>query len=359
MRGVRRRAVDEQGLTAVVEFLSAFTLFLMITTAFLTLATIQLGPNDPSVDRMDRAAHQGLDRLTDGPGWFIPVVDGQRDPSNATTAWHERSADELASGKVQAGLVQDDSIDPARVAALRNLTERSLAIGLGLPDGTSLHLSILVESSPDASRVGTVIFEDGTDRSSARVSSMASARFALGDERVRVTLETHDGAAYQPTLLITEIMTRPLNGAPEWIELSNPGGFGVSLEGWGIEHQPSSEGALRTALLRTGVLPGNGTALLTGSSTAQSEGGADLVIDIGSTGLLGIGSLDGLDDAEGVIRLTYAEPGASLGSSKGRFSWPIEDIGRTGRGETYVLIGERVSDEGAWSVSTTPTPGLL
>ena len=36
---------------------------------------------------------------------------------------------------------------------------------------------------------------------------------------------------------------RPLNGAPEWIELSNPGGFGVSLEGWGIEHQPSSEGA--------------------------------------------------------------------------------------------------------------------
>ena len=149
-----------------------------------------------------------------------------------------------------------------------------------------------------------------------------------------------------------------MNGAPEWIELSNPGGFGVSLEGWGIEHQPSSEGALRTALLRTGVLPGNGTALLTGSSTAQSEGGADLVIDIGSTGLLGIGSLDGLDDAEGVIRLTYAEPGASLGSSKGRFSWPIEDIGRTGRGETYVLIGERVSDEGAWSVSTTPTPGL-
>ena len=100
---MRRRAVDEQGLTAVVEFLSAFTLFLMITTAFLTLATIQLGPNDPSVDRMDRAAHQGLDRLTDGPGWFIPVVDGQRDPSNATTAWHERSADELASGKVQAG----------------------------------------------------------------------------------------------------------------------------------------------------------------------------------------------------------------------------------------------------------------
>ena len=189
---------------------------------------------------MDRAAHQGLDRLTDGPGWFIPVVDGQRDPSNATTAWHERSADELASGKVQAGLVQDDSIDPARVA-LRNLTERSLAIGLGLPDGTSLHLSILVESSPDASRVGTVIFEDGTDRSSARVSSMASARFALGDERVRVTLETHDGAAYQPTLLITEIMAPPLNGAP---------GVDRVVQSRRIRSQPRGVGHRASTLIR-------------------------------------------------------------------------------------------------------------
>ena len=55
---------DEGGLTAVIEFLSAFTLFLMILTAFLSLAQLQMGSNDPDVDRLDRAAAMGLDRLT-------------------------------------------------------------------------------------------------------------------------------------------------------------------------------------------------------------------------------------------------------------------------------------------------------
>ena len=42
--GLRR---DRDGLTAVIEFLSAFTLFLMILTAFLALAQMQMGSNDP------------------------------------------------------------------------------------------------------------------------------------------------------------------------------------------------------------------------------------------------------------------------------------------------------------------------
>ena len=41
---------DEGALTAVIEFLSAFTLFLMISTAFLSLAQLQMGSNDPAVD---------------------------------------------------------------------------------------------------------------------------------------------------------------------------------------------------------------------------------------------------------------------------------------------------------------------
>ena len=37
---------DEGGLTAVIEFLSAFTLFLMILTAFMSLAQLEMGSND-------------------------------------------------------------------------------------------------------------------------------------------------------------------------------------------------------------------------------------------------------------------------------------------------------------------------
>ena len=53
---------NEGALTAVIEFLSAFTLFLMILTAFISLAQLQMGSNDPEVDRLDRAAALGLDR---------------------------------------------------------------------------------------------------------------------------------------------------------------------------------------------------------------------------------------------------------------------------------------------------------
>ena len=41
---------DEDGVVAVVEFLSAFTLFLMILTAFMSLAQLELGTNDPYSD---------------------------------------------------------------------------------------------------------------------------------------------------------------------------------------------------------------------------------------------------------------------------------------------------------------------
>ena len=66
---------DEGALTAVIEFLSAFTLFLMILTAFISLAQLQMGSNDPEVDRLDRAAALGLDRLTSDGGWFVPMTD--------------------------------------------------------------------------------------------------------------------------------------------------------------------------------------------------------------------------------------------------------------------------------------------
>ena len=61
-------------MTAVIEFLSAFTLFLMILTAFLSLAQLEMGSNDTSVDRLDRAAAQGLDRMTSDGGWYVPML---------------------------------------------------------------------------------------------------------------------------------------------------------------------------------------------------------------------------------------------------------------------------------------------
>ena len=103
----------------------------MILTAFLSLAQLQMGSNDPDVDRLDRAASLGLDRLTSGEGWFVPHAEGL-DYANSTEDWHHASADALHEGRVQPGLMLNHRLDMNRIAALHNVTEDGMAQGLGL-----------------------------------------------------------------------------------------------------------------------------------------------------------------------------------------------------------------------------------
>ena len=87
-------------MTAVIEFLSAFILFLMIVTAYLSLTQLSLGANEPGLDRLDRAASEGLHRLTDDKGLFVPWQEDDRDLGNATTDWHLVNASTLIGGDV-------------------------------------------------------------------------------------------------------------------------------------------------------------------------------------------------------------------------------------------------------------------
>ena len=203
----------------MIEFLSAFTLFLMILTAFLSLAQLQMGSNDPDVDRLDRAAAVGLDRLTSGPGWFVPM-DGGLDYGNATEDWHLHDAASLDNGRVQPGLLLAHRLDMDRIEALHNVTEEGMAQGLGLADDMSLHLTVQVVESNNASRVGELLFRGGTDRTSAPSSSTSYRSFQQEGELIRVVLEVHDGGRKANQLHLTEVMTRPSANGPEWLKCS-------------------------------------------------------------------------------------------------------------------------------------------
>ena len=61
---VHSHSERENGDVAVIEFLTAFVLFLMILTAFLSLAQLEMGSNDPALDRLDGAAVLGMDRIS-------------------------------------------------------------------------------------------------------------------------------------------------------------------------------------------------------------------------------------------------------------------------------------------------------
>jgi hypothetical protein len=344
----------EGGLTAVIEFLSAFTLFLMILTAFISLAQLQMGSNDPAVDRLDRAASLGLDRLTSGGGWFVPM-DGELDYANATDAWHHVDAETLQQGRVQAGLMASYRLDMDRIHALHNVTEDGMAAGLGLAEDMSLHLSVKVVESTNSSRLGLFLFSGGTERGTAPSSSTAYRSFQQDGELIRVVLEVHDGGRKHNRLHITEVMARPSSNGPEWIEVHNPNDFAVALKGWSFNHTSGSTGS--NVLLQEGVLSGRSVSLFTGDPSTQEVRNATHVIDLGSAGFLGVGQLNGLADGQGLLRLRYTQLDEITPVDVVRVEWG----GNTGlfmvSGQSLVWDGADAFDAASWSIETAPTPG--
>jgi len=353
-RGPRSLERDDTALTAVIEFLSAFALFLMILTAFLSLAQLQMGSNDPAVDRLDRSAVQGLDRLTSDEGWFVPAgVDGM-DYNNATADWHLQSAPSLDNGRVQAGLVSDGVLNIQKINAIQNLTEGDMIDGLGLDAGFSIHLTIEVVESTNASRIGTMLFDGGTERRTASASSTANRQFIQDGETWQVVLEVHKGGRLNNDLQITEVMTRPAEGGPEWIEIYNPNDFAIALRGWSLNHTSSS--IVSDHLFKSGVIAGKTTVLFTGDPSSQTVGNASQVIDLGVEGFLGVGMFNGMSDGSGVLKLRYTQVDEARPYDMFRSEWG----GDTG---LFMVTGQSLAWDGtstaltSWSIEETPTPG--
>ena len=350
---------DENGMTAVIEFLSAFTLFLMILTAFLSLAQLEMGSNDTSVDRLDRAAAQGIDRMTSDGGWFVPIFDdGSYDYNNSTSEWHLQTIEDLNSGSVLTGLMADKSLDFDRIAALGNVTEDNLARGLGLGEKFSLKLEIKITESNDNSRTNFVLFSGGTERGTAQASSSSFKEIQVGQERFLIILEVHNGGRKANNLHMTEISPRSVSGSPEWIELYNPNNFAIDLNGWSLSH--TSTNLNSNLLFRDGVVSGNSLTILTGDPNTQSTGSADHVIDLGSEGFLGVGQINLLDDGGGVLKLSYTQLNefqpfevmrVAWGGDTGFFLTPSQSL-------THVTdnFPPEVSD---WDISNSPSPGII
>ena len=89
-------------------------------------------------------------------------------------------------------------------------------------------------------------------------------------------------------------MVRPASNGPEWIEVYNPNDFAVALKGWSFNH---SSGSTYTNLLLQGVLSGR-PLLVYRRPDSQETRNATHVIDLGQSGFLGVGQLNGLADGQ-------------------------------------------------------------
>jgi len=356
-----RRAVclaasdDENAVVAVVEFLSAFTLFLMILTAFMSLAQLELGSNDPYTDLVDRSAVDGLDRLTNGEGWFVPYKDGVRDQANATENWHHISPSQIEKGVIQPGIMKNGLLDFDRINALCNVSVEAVTSGLGLSYGLQVKLLIKVISSSNESEVGNILFTGGSERSTASMSSVASRTFISNDNVISVSLEVHDGADSPKILRVTEISPKPSQNGPEWIEVQNQNGFAISLKGWSFERTGTNGES--DYLYKSGVIPGGKLAIFSGDPSSQVTGSASVVYDLGTTGFLGVGNLDGLDDNKGRLRFLFAEEDEGVGYQVCKIEWTSNDI--ILQNSSIVWNGGPPSLDDSWDISNTPTPGVV
>ncbi len=354
-RDSRTSIQDEEALTAVIEFLSAFVLFLIILTAFLSLAGLQMGSNLPQSDRIDEYSIQGLQILTGESGWFVPHDEfDARDLENSTSEWHTLNASVLITGDLRPGLAAErGELDQARLNGLNNVTENQLVRGLGLPDWASVNLTLTVVESSNSSRVGMLLFQDGANRRVSDFSATTSRLALLGDETVRVTLEVHDAGRTSSHLRVTEFMADPSTGT-EWVEVENPDGFAVNISGWSLGRD-SDNGV--SSLIGDGALGGGHVMLCSGRPSLQPNLGADLVYDLGATGVLGRGAIDGLEFSQDGIKLTWTVPGSLNTNIVQRIQWdPSWDIDED---ESYTWIGGDWSEAANWTVTVDGTPGSL
>lgn len=347
----------EKAMTAVIEFLSAFILFLMLVTAFLSLAQLQLGPNSPDIDRLERSAVEAIEKLTGSKGYHIPFENGIKDANNATEDWHLLSPEELNSGALIPGLLSERGrLSISKVDSLKLLTEDTFSKGLGLNDDYDLRLLVRIEESPNEERVGELLFDDGTYRNDSFSSVSISRTLHMGDEIVLVSLEVHLGAGYNDRLLMTEIMIEPKDGGPEWIELYNADQFAINLSGWSISRL--SNGIIEAReLITVGVVPGESYLILSGNPSIQEDFGSSLVLDLGISGVLGSGEINLLNPQGGQILFQYAEYNSALTYDMINFRW--DSTWNINNGYSLVWNQNDIFNSSHWIPLEFGTPGSI
>jgi hypothetical protein len=157
-------------------------------------------------------------------------------------------------------------------------------------------------------------------------------------------------------LHITEISPRAVSGSPEWIEVSNPNDFAISLEGWSFSHiSPSS--ADTNILLKEGVLVGHSTTLFTGDELSQETGNATHVIDLGQSGFLGVGMISSLDDGGGIVKLSYTQLSEFRPVEMFRVEWGGDTGYFLTPGQTLEWNGNVPVSSSDWLIPSQSSPG--
>ena len=324
---------DEQGVTHVIEYTLALTLFILLLQSFTTTMEFRLGIDLDRQDQRYPAVRVVLGELTGSAG-----------NASGIEAWEAlewgTGETQLRNGTTVGLLASDGVLSAAKCQALAKFPYSGLREELGVIDGLAIEVRTL---SPDA----RVIFWGG-DLDSASISvteeRLLLLRTAEGDvvpAKLRVSL--FEAPFKSDILYLTEIMYAPTSGT-EWVELYNPRDTAVLLPGWKLSDLAEDDLITGTATEQLSI-PAR-TAAVIAASPAIFAGDYPLVSYVFGVEDSALGN--GLGDSGDSLTLSYG----ALSYTK---SWEAATDGADGDGNS--LTRDCATCDG-WT-ATTATPGAV
>ena len=324
---------DEQGVTHVIEYTLALTLFILLLQSFTTTMEFRLGIDLDSQDQRYPAVRVVLGELIGSAG-----------NASGIEAWEAlewgTGETQLRNGTTVGLLASDGVLSAAKCQALAKFPYSGLREELGISDGLAIEVRTL---SPDA----RILFWGG-DLDSASISvteeRLLLLRTAEGDEvpaKLRVSL--FEAPFKSDTLYLTEIMYAPTSGS-EWVELYNPGDTAVLLHGWKLSDLAEDDLIIGDATVQFSI-PARTAAIIAASPSIFSSDypGVSYVFGVEDSALG-----DGLGDGGDSLTLSHG----ALSYTK---SWEATTDGADGDGNS--LTRDCPPCDG-WT-ATTATPGAV
>ena len=303
---------DDDGVTHVIEFTIALTMFVLIFQAFTTSMNYRIGVDLDNNDNRVVMAREVVSELTGSEGKI-------GEATNWETLEFGTGSTKLSDGVTVGLLNSDGEIDADKCRALSKFPYSALRSELDVGEELRIEVRTLV---PNES-----VCLWGGDPSSSTIS-VSSERYLLYNDGTDalpavLTVTIYSGEPASNSIYMTEVMYNPSNSGAnfEWIEVYNPNDVAIYINKWSIEDLKEKD-SITADDGEIITIPAKTAGILTASPSVfrDTYGEYNYVFSVEDTS---IGN--GLDDTDSLT--------LSKGSFTDKFSYTTDD-GANGNGKT-------------------------
>ena len=257
----RKLRKDDNGVTHVIEFTIALTIFVLLVQAFTSSMNYRIGIDLDNNDERVVMAREVVSELTGSEGKIGEATNWEDFEFGVGTP-------QLKDGATVGLLNANGELDKDKCDALQKFPYTSLRKELEVTQNLRIEISTLV---PDE----TVCLWGGNPNSST--ISVKSEKYMLYNDGTNIlpailTVTVFEGANPSNKIYMTEIMYNPTDNGNqyEWVEVYNPNPFAIYITSWTIEDLGDSD-LIVSDDDDTLTIPGNKAGILTTSPTVFKE----------------------------------------------------------------------------------------